>query len=495
MKATKSPFDDNHRIGRLEVVAAVHDLDSAMDYRPQLESLVWEKFPEIMDRVFDKYAPPDSIFRMGELQLDLGTIRPAFLEIDAIAALEQALDEALSGAVHDARHSQQPDHQLIDTPVWRLQRMEAFLCDGTPGFIVDLASFDPDTEVIWLLDHEPDPFLAMLRRRGGHRYVLERLYLQTSETARNKLLDQLAPAHAADIRASMEEVAGLLTSSQLTHSSLPLPKFWTQTVAYLLRGTGSLLDLNHFLKEVLAAMAQQANMALPELVSALHGADLATIRRSHRHSGLGEVLEAMTAELSGELPGIVVPETARIAAAGNGQLHALLKAWSPDDRIREKSQILARLFSQTSDLRAAAGNKIDRAIFEYIAARTEKAEDRTAHEQLWKYVLAKFEPTNGDPQRASDIIQILLSDSTSAEQQIAAILDASVHRNADFSRQSHGSIDSKQQSASAATASHGPPPATDNDRPADHLRNADHAAFPNLNADIIRAMATGGPGW
>lgn|GEM_PF-891846 len=457
MTANKSSFDGNHRIGRLDVVASIHDLDNAMAYRPRLESLAWEKFPDVIEGVFDKFASPDAIFRMDKLELDLGTIRPAFLETDAIAALERALEEALASAIHDAKNSKRDDRHLVDTSVWRLQQMETFLCEGRPGSSVDLTGFDPAAEMIWLLDNEPDAFLAMVDRRAGHAHALERLSLQISDKGREILVKRLAPSQSADIIGLMKDMeellAGLPAASPRIAGAILQQKFRVHAIVCLLQARGSSYDLQRLLTRILGNLAEQMNIFLPEILSSISDARSASGRRSFRYSDLDEVWTAMISELGGDENAMAVGEVANMAAFGieqwrklfnrqrssgpeeqlsfsgltKRQFEALLKAWAPDDLILDKRNVLTRLLSQAGGAAAAVEDQIGKALFEYIAAHIDEAADHVA---LWEHVVSAIRPTSDFPGLVAEIVQMLLSDSSIAEREIAVILDRAVGQDA-----------------------------------------------------------------
>ncbi len=525
--ATKSPIDTDHRIGRLDVVASVHDLDNAMAYRPRLESLAWEKFPDVMHDIFDKFASADAVLRIDKLELDLGTVRPAFLEPDAIAALERALEEALASAIHDAKSSEHDDRQLIDTPIWRLQQMEAFLRDGRPGLSVDPSGFDPTTEAIWLMENEPEKFVAMLDRQLHHRHALDRLFLQIGEAGRERLVKLLAPSQTADTIGLMKAMDALLSgfssSSQRIAGFSLRQKFWVKTIACLVEARGSSYDPKRLLAQILANLAEQTKITLPELIASISDIYWATDHRAYRHPDLGHVLAAMKVEQHSQKPEIAaraitdrVPSGieawrkrfnrqdssgptnyVRFASLTRTQYEALLTAWAPDGRILEKSRILVRSFSQGTGAETAVADKIDHAIFEHVAAHIDQVADPA---QLWRHVLSKLKPTSDDAERAAAIIKILLSDSVRAERKITAILDRAVEQDATTSGQASASTDPKQEAGEVGPgqkATHvGPePPDTGSEQVLMPDGYEGSAALSNLQSDIVTAMENGGSAW
>lgn len=527
MTATKPPFDTDHRIGRLDVVASVHDLDNAMAYRPRLESLAWEKFPDVIHNIFDKFASADAVLRIDKLELDLGTVRPAFLETDAIAALERALEEALASAIHDAKSSEHDDRQLIDTPIWRLQQMESFLRDGRPELSVDPSGFDPTTEAIWLMDNQPEKFVAMLDRQLHHRHALDRLFLQIGAAGRERLVKLLAPSQATDTIGLMKAIDALLSvfsaSSQRISGAGLRQKVWVKTIAFLVEARGSSCDPKRLLTQILSNLAAQTKISLLELISSISDIYWATDHRSYRHPDLGHVLAAMKAEQHSQKPEIAVraitdrvPSSieewrtlfnrqdssgptnhVRFASLTSIQYEALLTAWAPDGRILEISRILVRSFSQAAGVETDVADKIDQAIFEHVAAHIDKVADPS---QLWRHVLSIFKPTSDDAGLAAAVIKILLSDSASTKRQIAAILDRAVEQDANISGQAYASTDPEQAAGEVGPgqkATHVDPgsPDTGSEQVLMRDRNEGSAAVSNLKSDIVKAIENGGSAW
>lgn len=516
MTAIRSPFDTDHRIGRLDVVASVHDLDNAMAFRPRLESLAWEKFPDVIQGVFDKFASADTIFQLDKLELDLGTVRPAFLEADAIAALENALEEALAGAIHDAKSSKPDDRHLIDTPAWRLQQFETFLCDGRPRFSVNLSSFDPTTELIWLLDNEPEAFLAMLDRREGHPHALERLSLQIGEMGREALVKQLAPSDAADtigFMKDMEEILAVYSSApQRTGGSFLRQKIWVETIAYLLHARGGSYDPKHLLTQIMANLAELTKIALPELISSIADVRLAKGRRSY--TGLGKVLSAVKAEQDNHENATVLGDVTDIATSNiedwrklfnrqtssgtegqvrfasltKAQFEELLKAWAPEGLLPDKSKALARSLSQADGVDVAVEDEIGEAIFGYIAAHIDDVADLAG---LWKHVLSTLNPTSENPALAAAIVKTLLSHNASVEQDIAAMLDRAVEQDIAIREQRSDNMDDGDNTGQVGHES----AVLDSERLSPPNKNEDGASLSRLKTDIGTALASGDDRW
>jgi len=321
-----------HRIGKLAFRASVADFDLALALRPRIEALAGRMVPEVLERVFDALAPGDLHLRLARLDLDLGEVGPDSLEEDTLAALESALTDALGSALHAARNSPSDEARLLSPSAARLTMFETYLVTGVVPFA---ERFDPAVLLHELASEQPDEFVAMLRRHGRARHVLERLVLQAGEAGLREVLALLAPADAAVILALLADVI-LAYREKAVEALVPLAEpalervLWVATFEYLLRDAGTQFNRRRFLAFLLGREAARAGVAYADLLRLLADALARTRKRTGFRSSLPVVLAELLAEMPIEPdPVAVVPEpvggdAAAFAAARAGDFAALL---------------------------------------------------------------------------------------------------------------------------------------------------------------------------
>ncbi|MES2442403.1 MAG: contractile injection system tape measure protein [Pseudomonadota bacterium] len=321
-----------HRVGRVDVQASVADFDMALSLRPRIEALAWKLMPGVIERVFDRVAPRDMHVKLARLDLDLGRVRPDHLEEDMLAALETALEDALGDAIHSARMSPSDEARLVSPEAARLDAFETYLATG----VVPLAGrFDPGDQLRALAAGQPGELVAMLRRRGRERHVLERLVLQAGEAGLRSLLALLAPADAAVILALIADVIVAHRDKAVTPLvGLAEPALkrllWVSTLEFLLRDAGTQFNRRRFLAFLLGREAARAGVDYAELLRVL-GETVARIKaRMGFRSSLPVVLAELLAEAGqaaavdeAEAPADA-SEAAAFAAARAGDFAALL---------------------------------------------------------------------------------------------------------------------------------------------------------------------------
>jgi hypothetical protein len=355
-----------HRIGRLAFQAKVADFDMALALRPRIEALAWQMVPKVLERVFDAVGPPDMHLRLARLDLDLGSVRPESLEEDTLAALERALADALSDALHAARYSPSDDARLVASGAARLATFKAYLVTG----VTPLAErFDPAALLRELAAEQPAALVAMLRTHARERHVLERLVLQAGEAGLRALLALLAPADAAVILALLADVL-LAHREKAVASLVPLAEpalervLWVATLEFLLRDAGTQFNRRRFLAFLLGREAARAGIAYADLLELLAGA----VTRARKRTGFRSSLPVVLAELLAEgprepaLPEAVMDtsEAAAFAAARAGDFGALLA--------------LVRRGARNASTLEALVRKLDAALFAGLIHRLDPAE-------------------------------------------------------------------------------------------------------------------------
>ncbi len=304
-----------HRIGRIDLRAALPDTDAALALRPRLETLAWRLMPPVLERVCDALAPGDAWLRLGRIDLDLGEVRPDHLETDALAALESALGEALGEALHRARVAPSDEARLVDPGTALRERFAAWLVTGTARWAPRAERFDPTAMFATLLAEQPEALVALLRSHGRNDRALERLVVQIGVANLRDLLATLSPADAAVILALIADVI-------LAHRARPVPPplarldepalerlLWIATLEFLLRDAGTQFNRRRFLAHLLAREAARLDIDYTALLRLLREALAATRVRTGLRSSLPTVL----AELLGEAGAPPPPEVAPVA--------------------------------------------------------------------------------------------------------------------------------------------------------------------------------------
>lgn len=271
---------------RLEVEVDSETL--ALALQPRLADVNRQHFLPLIERVFDELDVPGRRIRIGTLRVDLGWI--PFASFTEVAAerlyheLRRVLEEHLRGL------NEGPTAEgvsLSDETAW-LELLEHYLLTGTlPFWATRAATFSLQDLMSELAEDDPEGLAAAVRRHGRKAQVRERLLMQLSEEALQRLLHLLEPEHAALIIDYMIDLRGIHrvkpvlrgSDGQVAHA------IWLLVLAYITHDPGSHFNRRSFLKSLLEGIAESAGLGYPELLQMLC-ASLHEVERQHtfRHS-------------------------------------------------------------------------------------------------------------------------------------------------------------------------------------------------------------------
>ena len=289
------------------MTVAVADDDLAHALRPALEALAWRVFPAVLQRQFDRLAPAGLHVLIERLDLDLGRLRPAFLETDAVAALELALEEAIAAALHAAGQNDPMAAQLLDPAVWRRQRLATYLESGSLPDRRARPMFVLADEIASAAAEDPSALIAMLRGLSRRGRALDRLVLTLGDAGLSRLLALLAPADAATIM-------GLIGDTLRLHRVEPPPALqrlappalrrllWATTFDFLLHDAGTAFNRRRFLEALLRRAAVGFGVTLPALLALLARALRLVTAQSPLRSSLPRTLAELLEEHADALP-------------------------------------------------------------------------------------------------------------------------------------------------------------------------------------------------
>lgn len=454
-----APLQD-HRIGRLDIVVDVPDLGLAMALRPRLEALGWQILPQVLGKIFDRLALEGLHVQLDSLAVDLGRLRPAFLEVDAVRALEEALEDALVHAIHRVRHGNMAEGRLSTPLARRLELFEIYLVSGLIPRAPANQSFDLAEQLDELTSGDPSQLVAMLRRHARLQHVLERLVLQLGQAGLTRLLGVLAPADA-------EAILLLIGDIILVHHDSPAPELklltelslqqllWVTTLEFLLRDAGSQFNRRQFLAALLTREAKRLGIPLTALLALLADAVAVTMARAPLRTSLPRSLAELLATRSKPFAEEVEPAATldmaiasamaggaaawrtlltRSAATAPAQaalaarltpdhMAVLLTALFPGDELARARAALAHAVRGMPGLDHTE-RRIDAALLAFIVTSEDERIDLRA---LWRHVLIELLP---EPDRAPmarwllDMTGMTGGDASSSGRELTAALSA-----------------------------------------------------------------------
>ena len=218
--------------------------------------------------VFDKFCPPEQVWKIGSLELDLGTIDFDCLESELSIKIRQQLNEKLMAFV--LYPNQRDRHvEILDEKKSHIQLIRYFLQHGSMPWNYQAADGSINEVLKLQLQNNPEELLATLKELGfSAEQVRRRMAWQFNEPNMVKIITAIEPNVGGQI---------ILFSNELTHiqqkatvvqvaSTTDFKKnIWFWVLNYLLTERGTVFNRIQFMKSTIKQMAAHYNMQYNEL--------------------------------------------------------------------------------------------------------------------------------------------------------------------------------------------------------------------------------------
>jgi hypothetical protein len=282
------------RLQRLELEADSER--GALALQPLLPELNRRRFLPLIEALLDEFAQAGRRLRIDRLEVDLGTLPRHGFERLAEERLGPALREALERALPRARTGAAV--RSLSEQEAHLELLEHYLRQGTVPFWAAAGEFSFEALLLEMCRSRPQAVVALVRRRGRQRRVLERIAAQLGQPALEKLIALLDPEHAAVI-------VGYIASLRAVHGVEPvLPlsdddfgrALWVLTQVYLVQDPGSVFNRRSFVKSLLRGLAQSEGLEYTAILAALRIGLAHAGRRLSIHVSLPALVDDLVRE-------------------------------------------------------------------------------------------------------------------------------------------------------------------------------------------------------
>ncbi|MGZ5051471.1 MAG: contractile injection system tape measure protein [Methylobacter sp.] len=290
----ESPEKLSHSVGRLIWDTSFDDQQSA--YQLQEDLSHWSKtaLNPILEQAFQEHCPPGKIWRINQLELDLGEIAFDELTTELPKRLRARLAEQLDRLLLDAeRQTETPDQsvlktgspgnsQIVSQAHTLNDYVDFFLRTGTvPWWYTD--NLDNAAILQRQLQNAPQQIVAIIRRTGQSETVRQRIVWQYQPAVLKKIVRVLEPHHHDYIVAFSDQLIGLQAKTQQPRSDRQQfeRQSWLWILTHLLVDRGSLFNTVFFVESTLKRMAASYQLDYLTLLQQLTAAAQSVEYKSH----------------------------------------------------------------------------------------------------------------------------------------------------------------------------------------------------------------------
>ncbi|MEO9531958.1 MAG: contractile injection system tape measure protein [Crocinitomicaceae bacterium] len=289
--------NNQHIISKFNWETKMNDRSLAFELQKRISSWSKEPLNRELKRVFNKLCPEDQVWKVDQLEIDLGVINLENLERDLSSRLDSELTEKLIQLTLRTFYSDSRI-EIIDRQKSDLEIVDFYLQRGyySWSYQTDLGSLDE--MILRLLTADRSNFINHLRKIGKLEKVRKRLAWQTNEKTIQNVIRELEPNSSDIIIALPEELEKLRRTKSFFHAE----KFefrkntWFWILNYLLTERGTLFNKISFTKSILKQSASHYNIDYQDLLNLLQQALMHIEQRIIIRSEFITVIHALSSE-------------------------------------------------------------------------------------------------------------------------------------------------------------------------------------------------------
>ncbi|MFQ6026092.1 MAG: contractile injection system tape measure protein, partial [Dehalococcoidia bacterium] len=233
----------------------------ALEQQSGLSEFVKQRLMAVVERVLDEMSEPDRVFRIEQLDLDLGTVPYQGYEEELEIRLEQRLRELLREKL-DALQWQANSSDAVITPAQSQQeQLEYYLLHGRLPWHAGLG---PDQSIDQLLEQavrsNRSNLVAFLRSASGRPMVIRRLVRQFPDHLLAEIAGSTAPSQGSFLASLIEDFPKLwrlgrfVAATEREFKSL----LWEQIYQQILKPGQSRPDSQEFIGQIVTGLAEQS---------------------------------------------------------------------------------------------------------------------------------------------------------------------------------------------------------------------------------------------
>jgi hypothetical protein len=232
------------------------------------------KMPAEMEAIFDKVCPPEQVWKIQSLEIDLGPVSFNDLEPELTLRFRKQLSKKLADLVLH-RDESGDGIEIIDEDTSHIGLISHFLLFGLLPRNYKNADGSINQVLTLQLQNNRQQVIAMLREIGvRYENVRKRVAWQISEANIVKIVEGLEPNNAQQVIDFSAEITAIQTKESIVQTGIADFKknLWFWILNYLFAERGSVFNKVAFMKSNISQMAQHYHVSYDELIGIIRRA-------------------------------------------------------------------------------------------------------------------------------------------------------------------------------------------------------------------------------
>lgn len=275
---------NRHIISSLNWNTSFDRKEKATELQSRLSTWSNIRLQRELNDLFDSMCPPGQTWRIGSIELDLGTIGYDQLEPELSLRIRKQLTEKLTDMIRYPEKNGGTDFEILDEDASRLDLIESFLLTGVIPWNGSLEQESADRLMAHQLKHNKAAIIEMLWEVGsGRDHVRKRMAWQFSDATVIRIVEGLEPGNHQSIVGFADHVTELQRKEPVVPgSAADLRKnIWHWVLNYLYNEHGTVFNRIAFMKSTIRQMAAHHNVSYDELMALIEEA----VNRIKKKSG------------------------------------------------------------------------------------------------------------------------------------------------------------------------------------------------------------------
>lgn len=278
-----------------------HDESRVHDFQERARQVYYHKILGEMEHILKKYDHPETIFRIDQIEIDLGTIDEDEFSAEWIHRFREKFEEALRQHI-----------QLIQSGKGSVKNMqiplqkrytdifEYYLLHGVFPWNADHKKHTPVSLAEEMLSQHPADLVSILKKHGHNEKFIQRLVYQLTEKQLMHIVEIVQPTEAGFIIETIEKIDITRRREQFVKTDSPSFRYglWRFVLEYILVDRGSYFNTREFVKSMLFRISDHFNMERLQLITQFYQAVQSLQKEISLSAGLRQIITDIYREMT-----------------------------------------------------------------------------------------------------------------------------------------------------------------------------------------------------
>lgn len=246
-----------------------HDEEKARDFQDRARQVYYSRILGEMETILKRYDEDESLFRINDMELDLGEIYEDEFDGEWVKRFREAFEAELKKRIRLIQTEKGPTKDTqIPIRKRHAEIFEYYLLHGTLPWNADDEKLTPTSMAEELLGRYPMDLILILKKHGNNEKLIQRLVFQLTEKQIIRIIEIVQPTEAKFIVDTIEkiDITRRKESFVKADSIYFRSKLWEFVLRYILVDRGSYFNTKEFVKATLFGIADHFNMERVQLI-------------------------------------------------------------------------------------------------------------------------------------------------------------------------------------------------------------------------------------